>query len=109
MTSDGAATCPCLWMDGDPCARCGRVPSDFYDSDAEELAHEIVMELYYFSQDRPRRELQAARLWENEEGWVSTIWLAGRCGESFPNYLGMLKRMQRQAGLRRRFPKFQKV
>lgn len=62
MTSDGVANCPCLWTDREPCAYCSRIPSDFYDSDAQQLAAETAYELFEFSLLRGRRERQWQRL-----------------------------------------------
>lgn len=62
MVSDGVATCPCLWTDREPCAYCSRIPSDFYDSDAQQLAADLSYELFEFSLLRTRRERQWQRL-----------------------------------------------
>jgi hypothetical protein len=64
-------------------------------------------ELFEFSQLRPRRELQAARLWDNEEGDITNIWLAANMDlPAVDEYRGKIdykRRLKRQAGLRRRF------
>lgn len=59
-------------LDPEPCAVCARLPADFYDSDAEQLAAETAYELFQFSLLRWRREAQKARLnwyWQENTGY----------------------------------------
>lgn len=91
--SDSYGICPC----------CDRLPSDFYDSEAEEMASEIAIELFEFSRQRTRRESQ----WERLFGYMNGDYGFSFYGETrleTLTYYAEFRRQQKRDGLLRRFP-----
>lgn len=88
-------------LDPEPCAVCARLPADFYDSEAQQLAAEIAYELFEFWQMRARREHQWRRLRTRHGVHIIKLCNPGNSIQTWDRVKGALRR--------RGCPKFQKV